>query len=608
MVRRHQTIKDPAAELRLFRGRAVLLLIVMALAGSGLLARLAFLQVLQHDRYATASRDNSIRAEVIAPARGVITDRNGVLLAENVSSFSLYVTPENVGDLDATLAALGRRIDLRPADLERFASLRRSRPRFEALVLRRHLDETEAARFAVHRYRFPGVELRGDLSRHYPQDVLAAHVVGYVGRVNEAELAHASAEQRATDSIGKTGIEKSYDAALQGRVGYQQVEVDAHGRRLRVLDRTRAQPGALLRLNLDIALQRAAAAALAGRAGAVVAMDPINGQVLAMVSEPAFDPNLFVGGIGGADYRRLTDDPQRPLLDRALRGLYPPGSTIKPFMALAGLAAGVITPASHVWCPGWYRLGSSPHRYRCWQRHGHGRMDLLHAVSQSCDVYFYDLALKLGIDRMHTQLGRFGFGARTGIDLPGEQAGVLPSQAWKRSARKAPWYPGETLIAGIGQGYNTATALQLAQATALLASRGATPPARLVPPPLGLPAPQSEELPPIDAEQWQTAIDAMRAVVSPGGTAYRALAGASYSAAGKTGTAQVFALSQRADDRGRSAPRHLQDHALFIAFAPVEAPRIALAVIVEHGGSGSGTAAPVARQVLDAWLQPQVPE
>lgn len=610
MARRHQTIKDPATELRLFRSRAKLLLILMALAGGGLLARLVFLQVLQHDRYATASRDNSIRAEVIAPARGVITDRNGVLLAENVSSFSLYVTPENVADLDATLAALGRRIDLQPVDLERFASLRRSRPPFEALVLRRHLNETEAARFAVHRHRFPGVELRGDLSRHYPLGALTAHVVGYVGRVNEAELEHASAEQRATDSIGKTGIEKSYDAVLQGRVGYQQVEVDAHGRRLRVLDHIRAQPGTPLRLSLDVALQRAATAALAGRSGAVVAIDPGSGQVLAMVSEPAFDPNLFVGGIASADYRRLMDDPERPLLDRTLRGLYPPGSTIKPFMALSGLAAGVITPDSHVWCPGWYTLSGSPHRYRCWQRHGHGRMDLLHAVSQSCDVYFYDLALKLGIDRMHSQLGRFGFGARTGIDLPGEQAGVLPSQTWKRSARKAPWYPGETLIAGIGQGYNTATALQLAQATALLASRGASPPPRLVPPPLGLPAPEPEpeKLPPISAEQWQTAVDAMRAVVSAGGTAYRALAGAPYSAAGKTGTAQVFALSQRADDRGRSAPRHLQDHALFIAFAPVEAPRIALAVIVEHGGSGSGTAAPVARQVLDAWLQPQVPE
>ncbi|MDD3650776.1 penicillin-binding protein 2 [Immundisolibacter sp.] len=604
MARRHQTIKDPAAELRLFRRRAWLLLAVMALAGVGLLARLTFLQVLQHDRYATASRDNSIRAEVIAPARGVITDRNGVLLAENVSSYSLYVTPENVPDLDATLAALAQRIELRPADLERFASLRRGRPRFEALVLRRHLDETEAARFAVQRHRFPGVELRGDLSRHYPQGALTAHVVGYVGRVSEAELADASAEQRASDSIGKTGIEKSYDTLLQGRVGYQQVEVDAHGRRLRVLDRILARPGTPLRLNLDVGLQRAARAALAGRPGAVVAIDPRDGAVLAIVSEPSFDPNLFVGGIGSDDYRRLTDDPLRPLLDRALRGLYPPGSTIKPFMLLAGLHVGAITPSDHVWCPGWYTLGSSSHRYRCWQRSGHGRVDALRAVAQSCDVYFYELALRLGIERMHAELGRFGFGRLTGIDLPGELAGVLPSPEWKRRTRKAPWYPGETLIAGIGQGYDTATALQLAQATALLASRGAAPPARVVPPPLGRPPAHTGEVPSIAAEHWQTAIDAMRAVVSPGGTAYKALAGVPYSAAGKTGTAQVFGLSQRPDDRGRNAPRHLQDHALFIAFAPVEAPRIALAVIVENGGSGSGTAAPLARQVLDAWLQP----
>jgi penicillin-binding protein 2 len=605
-ARRHQTIKDPAADQRLFRRRAWLLLVLMALAGTGLLLRLAFLQVLQHDRYATASRDNSIRAEVIAPARGVITDRDGVLLAENVSSFSLYVIPENVPDMDATLAALGERVALRPVDLERFASLRRSRPSFEAIALRRHLDETEVARFAVQRHRFPGVELRGDLSRHYPQGPLTAHVVGYVGRVNEAELATASAEQRAADSIGKTGIEKSYDTPLQGRVGYQQVEVDAHGRRLRVLDRVPAKPGTPLRLNFDIGLQRAASAALAGRAGAVVAIDPADGAVLAMASEPTFDPNLFVGGIGNDDYRRLMDDPQRPLLDRALRGLYPPGSTIKPFMAFAGLHGGVVTPGDHVWCPGWYRLGGAQRKYRCWQRHGHGRVDLIRAVSQSCDVYFYELALRLGIERMHAELDRFGFGRATGIDLPGELAGILPSPAWKRRARRMPWYPGETLIAGIGQGYNSATALQLARATALMASRGMAPQPRVVAAPLGLPHTTDESMLHRGDEPWQTAIDSMHAVVSPGGTAYKALAGAPYSAAGKTGTAQVYALSQRADDRGRNAPRHLQDHALFIAFAPVETPRIALAVIVENGGSGSGTAAPVARQVLDAWLNPEV--
>ncbi len=605
MPRRPQTIKDPATELRLFRRRATLVLVLMALAGGGLLTRLTFLQVLQHDRYATASHSNSIHAEVIAPARGVITDRNGVLLAQNVSSFSLYLTPESVPDVNTTLAALGHLINLPAADLERFASLRRSRPRFEALTLRRHLDETEAARFAAHRHHFPGIELRGDLSRHYPLGLLTAHVVGYVGRVNEAELAQASAEQRASDNIGKTGIEKSYDTALQGRVGYQQVEVDAHGRRLRVLKRTRAQPGTPLRLNLDINLQRAAHAALAGRAGAVVALDPRDGQVLAMVSEPAFDPNLFVGGIGNADYQGLLHDPGRPLLDRALRGLYPPGSTIKPLMALAGLTQGVVTPGDSVWCPGWYRLGNAARRYRCWKREGHGAVDMHRAIPQSCDVYFYTLARKLGIDRMHASLSLFGLGALTGVDLPGEQAGVLPSQAWKRRTLKTVWYPGETISAGIGQGYNTATTLQLAVATALVASRGTTPAPRLVAPPLGLPAAARKHPPVASAEQWQTVSDGMRAVVTPGGTAYRALMGAPYTAAGKTGTAQVFGLSQRADDRGRNVAKHLLDHALFIAYAPFEAPSIALAVLVENGMSGSGTAAPVARLVLDAWLQPQ---
>ena len=601
MRRRPQAIKDPAAEARLFRRRALVLLTLMALAGIGLLARLTVLQVVQHDRYATASRNNSIRAEAIAPARGVITDRSGRLLAENVSSYSLYVTPENVPDLPATLVELGQLLELREADLERFARLRQSRPRFEALPLRRNMDDIEAARFAAHRHRFTGVELRGELSRHYPFGPLTGHVVGYVGRLNEAELVDASAEQRAADSIGKTGVEKTYDTRLQGRVGYQQVEVDAHGRRLRVLERIRAEPGAALRLTLDLDLQRAAKVALDGRAGALVALEPATGRVLAMISEPAFDPNLFVGGISIDDYRRLLDDPLRPLTDRALRGQYPPGSTLKPFMALAGLVTGTVTAHDHAWCPGWYTLGKSRHRYRCWQRHGHGRVDLLTAVAQSCDVYFYDLAFRLGIDRMHEELSPFGFGRRTGIDLPGELPGILPSREWKRRARGAPWYPGETLIAGIGQGYDTATVLQLAYATALLASRGAAPPPRLV----AAQADESRPPPQADAEQWQTVIDAMHAVVAPGGTAYRTFADAPYTVAGKTGTAQVFALSQGSDDRGRNAPRHLQDHALFIAFAPLEAPRIALAVIVEHGGSGSGTAAPVARQVLDAWFGQQ---
>ncbi|WP_372716076.1 penicillin-binding protein 2 [Immundisolibacter sp.] len=602
MPRQRQTIKDPAAELRLFRKRVVLVLALMALIGGLLVARLAWLQVVQHDRYATASHNNSIRAEVIAPARGIITDRNGTLLAENVSSFSLYLTPENVPDLDATLRGLEALVSLRPADLERLAQLRRSRPRFEALVLRRYLDESEAARFAVHRHNFPGVELRGDLSRHYPHGPLTAHVVGYVGRVNETELVQASAEQRATDSIGKSGVEKSYDAELQGRVGYQEVEVDAQGRRLRILNRSRAQPGTPLRLNLDLDLQLAAKTALAGRAGAVVALDPRDGQVLAMVSEPTFDPNLFVGGISVEDYQRLLTNPDRPLMDRALRGLYPPGSTIKPLMALAGLTSNTVRPTDHVWCPGWYRLGNSPRRYRCWKREGHGQVDMHRAVPQSCDVYFYDLARRLGIDRMHDSLSRFGLGALTGIDLPGELAGVLPSRAWKRRVRKEIWYPGETLSAGIGQGYNTATTLQLAMATALVASRGTTPTPRLVPPPLGLPVSAAEHPPVASAQQWQTVSDGMHAVVSPGGTAYRALQDAPYSAAGKTGTAQVFGLSQRADDRGRDVAKHLLDHALFIAYAPFEAPRIALAVLVENGVSGSGTAAPVARLVLDAWL------
>jgi penicillin-binding protein 2 len=601
MTRRREPLREPAAEARLFRRRTAMVWLIMALAGAALLSRLVHLQVLEYERYAAASRSNRVKVQVVTPPRGLIYDRTGVLLAENRASYRLEVMPEGTPDLDATLAALGAVVTFEAQDRERIAAARRRQRPFEPLVVRRFLSDEEAAVFAVHRHRFPGVDLAGELSRHYPLGALTAHAVGYVGRVSEAELATASAEQRASNTIGKIGVERSYDAPLQGRVGYEHVEVDAHGRRLRVLLREPPTPGPGLRLTLDVRLQAAAARALGANAGAVVALDPRDGAVRVLLSWPSFDPNAFVGGLSMAEYRALAGAPGNPLVNRALRGEYPPGSTIKPFAALAGLHTGLVTTASRVYCPGAFRLPGVRRPYRCWRAGGHGTVDLRAAVSRSCDVYFYDLAYRMGMQRLHDELAGFGLGQATGIDLSGERSGLLPSPGWKRAARGQPWYPGETVIAGIGQGYMLATPLQLAVATAVVATRGvrrvphlarATPP-----PPRGV----LQAAP----EAWTAVQQAMEEVVhGAGGTARGSALGAAYRYAGKTGTAQVYALPADPRARGRARPKHLEDHALFIAYAPAVAPELVVAVVVEHGGGGSTAAAPVARQVLDAAFAP----
>jgi len=607
------TIKDSARESQLFRSRAMVALVSILFATILLLGRLVQLQIFEYEHFRTLSEDNRVKVVPVVPTRGLIYDRNGVILAENVPTFSLEIKPDAVVDIDQVIAELRDLISISEQDERRFERLKKSSRPFESIPLRLRLTAEEVARFAVNRYRFPGVAVEARLSRYYPLGKLAAHVVGYVGRINEADLKRLDeVEYRGSTYVGKTGIEQSYEKQLHGQVGYQQVETNAQGRTLRVLARKDPLPGDNIYLNIDIGLQQTASQALAQHNGAVVAIDPLTGGVLAFVSQPGFDPNKFVDGIEHKDYRALLNSPDRPLYNRALKGQYPPGSTVKPFMALAGLEDGVEKSHQQVWCPGWFSLPGKSHRYRDWKRGGHGRVDLSKAITQSCDVYFYTLALQLGIDRIHKFFARFGFGARTGIDLIGESAGLNPSRSWKRKARNQAWYPGETVISGIGQGFTLATPLQLAHATATLAMRGLSQTPRLVlrtesvrkNSDLKLSPVPASYIKPRKAENWQTVINAMEAVVhGPHGTARRIGIGLKYRIAGKTGTAQVFTVGQKEKYEAKKLAKKLLDHALFIAFAPVKKPRIAIAVVVENGGSGSRAAAPVARKVLDYYLE-----
>ncbi len=610
---RRITLKDDLLERRLFMNRTVAALLGAMLLLLVLVGRLIQLQVLAHEHYATLSEDNRVKIEPLPPNRGLIFDRNGVLLAQNLPAFRLEVIPEQVPDLDATLAQLGERVALRPSDLERFEKLRKRMHPFEGVPLRLHLSDEEVARFAIDRHRFPGVEIQAGLTRHYPLGSRAAHAVGYVGRINEDDLQTLdTANYRGTTHTGKVGIEKTYEDLLHGTVGYQEVETNAQGRTLRVLRREPPVAGSDLYLTLDARLQSAVESALGDYNGAAVVIDPRDGAVLALVSLPSYDPNPFVKGIEYDEYQALQHDPDRPLFNRALRGQYPPGSTIKPFVGLAGLELGITHAHSRTYCPGYYQLPGKDRKYRDWKRGGHGMVDLTDAIAQSCDVYFYDLARSLGIDRLHDYLDQFGFGRLTGIDLVGELPGLLPSTEWKRRTRNEPWFPGETLIAGIGQGFDLATPLQLASATAALARYGEVQRPHLV---QATRAPESHaieavfqppprRIPIVDRDHWDTTIRAMIEVVhGRRGTARRIGQGLDYHIAGKTGTAQVFGLAQEEEYEAEEIAEKLRDHALFIAFAPAERPEVAVAVVVENGGSGGAVAAPIARRILDAWFE-----
>jgi penicillin-binding protein 2 len=604
------SIRDTHTETRIFSKRAVLAVVFVLLGAGMLIARYFHLQVVEHETYRTESDRNRIHARPVPPRRGLIFDRNGVVVADNRPIFNLMVTAERTGGLDRVLGLVGETIGLEAADEERFRKrLQRKRP-FESVPLRYNIDEQAIARLAVNRHLLPGVEVEAELVRHYPFAELLSHAIGYVGRINEAELAALDPEDYAgTALIGKNGIEKYHEDALHGGVGYENVETNARGRVLRVLERIDPVAGSDLVLDLDLAVQRVAMESLAGRRGAVVAIDPQTGGVIALASAPGFDPNPFVSGIGVSAYAALRDSPDHPLINRAIQGLYPPGSTVKPMYALAGLHYALVTPETAVPDPGWYRLGGTGRRFRDWKKWGHGgSVDLAQAIIESCDVYFYDLAARMGMQRMHDFSVRFGFGSATGVDQSAERRGVMPSNAWKLGAMGQPWYPGETLSVGIGQGYMLATPMQLAVMTATIANRGRHYRPRLVARIGGKPVEpdllHTVEMP--AAGDWDAVIGAMADVVhGPRGTARIISKDIPYRAAGKTGTAQVVGIADNATyDASKLDERH-RDHALFIAFAPVEDPRIAVAVMVENGEHGGSTAAPVARYVMDAYLLPR---
>jgi len=576
--------------------------------------RLVYLQVINHAHYTTLSNDNRLKVLPVPPTRGLIYDRNGVLLADNVPSYRLEIIPEQVKNMDKLLAELRQTVDISDDDLERFRdAVKRSR-RFESIPLRFLLTDTEVARLAVIRHRLPGVNIVARLSRHYPLGETMAHVVGYVGRLDDRDLQNLNATNyRGTSHTGKIGIEKYDEALLHGEVGYQQVETNAAGRIMRVVQETPPVPGRNIYLSIDAHLQEAAEKALGDYNGSVVAIDPNTGEVLALVSKPGYDPNAFVNGISSAEYAALRKDHNQPLYNRALQGRYPPGSTIKPFVGLAGLHYGVVNGTQKEFCPGYYQLPGEDRKFRDWKRGGHGHVDLDDAITQSCDVYFYNLARLLGIDRIHDFLSKFGFGQRTGIDMHVENAGLLPSREWKRRKMHQAWYPGETLNTGIGQGFMLTTPLQLAEATATLSLRGKRMRPHMIhaiqdpaTKQLNIVAPTPE--PPVTgvkAQNWDYIIHAMTDVVyAPHGTAYL-IKHAPYKIAGKTGTAQVFGIKQEEEYDETKVAKKLRDHALFVGFAPVDKPTIAVAVVVENGGSGGHVAAPIARKVLDAYLLPQ---
>ncbi len=605
-------LKEQAREYAAFERRVWIAVAGMCVLTFVLVIRLINLQIVNHDHYTTLSQENRLKVIPTPPKRGLIYSSDGVLLADNRPSFALEVVPEQSPNLTAALLEVRKFLQLSDEQIARFQEERTQKRRFDAITLKNNLTEEEVAIFAVNRHRFPGFEINARLSRYYPLGSQFAHLVGYVGRINLEELKSIDpGNYNGTTHIGKEGVEKSREDVLHGKAGYRHVEVNAQGRVLRVVTSVPPVPGADLHLTVDSQLQMAAIEALAGQRGAIVALEPATGAVLAFVSNPAFDPNEFVNGISTAAYSALRDSPDRPLFNRVLQGLYPPGSTIKPAMAAAGLEYGVREPEHATWCPGWLRLPGQAHKYRCWNKSGHGSVNLVRSVAESCDVYFYALAKDLGIDRMHEFLSRFGLGQPTGIDLPGELGGLLPSREWKKRTRKLPWYPGETLINGIGQGFMLTTPLQLAQLATVLANRGQVN----APHTVGyFEDPETKQVEPVvpftraavslaRAEHWEAVIEAMHEVVQgERGTARASGAGALYAFAGKTGTAQLFQIAQNRTVKNEQVTKHLRDHALFIAFAPLENPTIALGIIVENGESGSHTAAPIARRLFDFYL------
>lgn len=614
-------IKDHWREQHLFASRLlVFIVIVLGLTGI-VVGRLVQLQVGQYEYFSAQSSGNRIRVQPIPPIRGLILDRNGKVLAENTPSYQLEMTREQVPDMADTLRRLVTSGIVQEGDLPELKELIGSRRSFDTVVVAERLTDEELAAFAVQRPHFPGLEIRARLGRSYPYGTAAAHVLGYVGGISADDKKILDpTEYAGTTHVGKISVERSFEGDLHGTSGHEDVVVNVHGRKMQVLDRVRSLPGRDVILTIDINAQLAADTALQGRRGAAVAIDPRNGEVLAFVSTPAFDPNAISAGLSRRAYLALQEDIDRPMFNRALRGQYPPGSTIKPMVALAALHYGVVTPERRVGCRGAYSLPGSSHRYRDWKPEGHGAVDLYTAIEQSCDVYFYTVARDLGIERMAGFLTTFGLGDITGLDIGGEQKGLVPSPAWKKKAFRRPadqvWFPGETVIAGIGQGYLLVTPLQLAHATATVAARGQRFQPTLLKgsrdPATGtIEYEAPKPLPPVpeqEAASWDAIIGGMHGVMQGArGTARAVGLNAPFQMAGKSGTAQVFSVGQNEKYNAKDVEERRRDHALFVAFAPLEAPRIAVAVVIENGESGSKAAAPIARAVMEAYLQGATP-
>ena len=610
-MRGDRRLKDANREKQIYAFRSVLAVIFVLGLTIALVIRLYHLQVVNFEHYQTLSDKNRMQLQPIAPNRGLIYDRNGVLLADNKPIFSVVIIPEYSPNIDESIASIQAIIDISPEQIKRFKKrMLRSRRPYQPIILKSKLNEQEIARIEVRRHELKGIDIQAELARHYPMGGATAHSVGYVGRINVKELEGVDAQNySATNYIGKLGVERFYENELHGQVGYQRVETNASNRVLRVLDRIAPTPGRNLTLYIDSQLQQKAVELLGKRRGAVVAIEPNTGGILALVSTPSFNPNLFVTGIDYKSYADLRDSLDLPLFNRALKGQYPPGSTIKQILGLGGLDSAATNRTYTIWDEGRYQLKNDKRIYRDWKRQGHGRMDLFSSITQSCDIYFYDLAFKMGVDQMSKYLGDFGFGQNTALDISEARDGLLPTREWKRALKGRAWYPGDSLNMGIGQGFMLSTPLQLATATALMANRG-----RWVQPALlksvsgdGDPVRRRDvrmsDVQLKNSDDWDYIIAAMEAVMhGKRGTARGSGRKANYRMAGKTGTAQVVGIKQGEKYDAEALSERNREHALFVGFAPVENPQIAVAVIVENGGGGSTSAAPVARAMFDEWI------
>ncbi|HHG3020774.1 penicillin-binding protein 2 [Vibrio parahaemolyticus] len=617
MIRRRRSqIRDYQAEARLFASRAIVAFFGIVVLMGLLVANMYNIQVNQFQDYQTRSNDNRIKVVPIAPNRGLIYDRNGVLLAENRPVFNLELTPEKIKDIDATIQELQTILEITPEQIERFHRERKRTRRFKSVPLLTQLNEKQVAVFSVNQYRFPGVEISATLKRYYPYGEVLTHVIGYVSRINDRDMQRLIREEKdanyqATRDIGKLGIEKYYEDLLHGTAGYQEVEVNSRGRVIRTLKYVPPVPGKDIVLNLDINLQLYVHQLLDGRRGSAIVLDPRDNGVLAMVSSPSYDPNAFVHGISGKAYRNLLNDKNRPLVNRTTLGIYPPASTIKPFMAVAALQEGVITPNTTRNDPGYWRIPNSDTRpFRDWLRWGHGRVDVIKSIEESVDTFYYQIAYDLGIDRISNWMMMFGFGDYTGIDIYEESKANMPTRDWKMSRHKTPWYKGDTIPVGIGQGYWTATPMQIAKATSVLVNNGAVSAPHLLKSTIDNGDNFEEQeiseyvtYPPIQnvpEKYWDIAKEGMRRVNhGTRGTARRSFYNMSYQTAGKSGTAQVFGLGENEEYNADEIAEHLRDHALFTGFAPFDDPKVIVTLVLENAGGGSSNGGPMARKIFD---------